>query len=156
MSDNRYFQFMMGWIIKLKKLLKFFRFGVSVTSLISMKMTFETRPWTRTLRPRRSWRWWGRPSWVKPSRRRRSRWRRRRRIKKIRSNNKRMLSSMIHLVRPTVPPVVITILTRKLFWKLGTDGRTDTTYENSDHCWACMSPSGSIEKFIIRTKDNLL
>ena len=45
---------------------------------------------------------------------------------------------MIHLAWPTVPPVVITLLTWNLFcfvsfWKEGTDRRTNSTCENSDH-----------------------
>ena len=48
------------------------------------------------------------------------------------------MPSMIHSARSTVRPVAITILTWKLFcfaifWKVGTDIRTETTSENSDH-----------------------
>ena len=50
----------------------------------------------------------------------------------------RQKASMIPSARPTVLPVAITILTWKLFcfarvWKVGMDGRTSTTCENSDH-----------------------
>ena len=54
---------------------------------------------------------------------------------------------MIPLARPTISPVAITILTWNLFcfWEVGTDGRTDTTYDNSDHHQSWQGqPRGSI------------
>ena len=47
---------------------------------------------------------------------------------------------MIPLTRPSVTPATITtVLSRNFFAsfsKVGKDGRTDTTYKNSDHCWS--------------------
>ena len=63
---------------------------------------------------------------------------------------KTCMSSMIPSAKPTVQPATITILTWNLiwFWKVRTDGFTQTTCENSDHYrpWLWIAES-IIEKF---------
>ena len=75
-------------------------------------------------------------------------------------NSQDMCASVIPSTRPTVTPVAITIFHLKvlLFCEIlkrrtdrRTNGRTDTKYENSDHCPAVTMgrPRGSIILFLM-------